>query len=115
MFPLAEHRGQLGESGRSAPPYGSVVCRRQSTSRRCGPQRQPGLLAGTRGEAPVFLGVATAVFAVAGAAARALADVPLVGLAVFHAASGYALLTTAHLAGLLFRRHRERLERIYLD
>ena len=72
------------------------------------------LLAGTRGEAPVFLAVVAAVFGVALALARWLVDVPLLGLAAFHAATGYALFTTAHLAGVLFRRHRERLERIYL-
>jgi hypothetical protein len=72
------------------------------------------LLSGTRGEAPVFLVFVAGVLAAALAAARALADVPLLGLAAFHAATGYALFTTAHLAGMMFRRHRVRLERIYL-
>jgi hypothetical protein len=72
------------------------------------------LLRGTRGEALVFLLATGLVLGAAAWVARAVAVVPWLGVAVFHAATGYALLETAHLAGVLFRRHRERLERIYL-
>jgi hypothetical protein len=73
------------------------------------------LLTATGADAPIFLAVIAGVFAAALTTARLLAGVPLLGLAVFHAATGYALLTTAHLAGVLYRRHRQRLEAIYLD
>ena len=72
------------------------------------------LLSGTKLEGPLFLGTIAVLLAGAGFAARLLIGVPLIGMALIHAALGYALFTSAHLAGLLFRRHRERLEAIYL-
>lgn len=72
------------------------------------------LLSGTKRDGPLFLAAIAALLAGAGLAARLLIGVPLLGMALIHAALGYALFTSAHLAGLLFRRHRERLEAIYL-
>jgi hypothetical protein len=72
------------------------------------------LLSGTKRDGPLFLGTIAILLAGAGFVARLLIGVPLLGMALIHAALGYALFTSAHLAGLLFRRHRERLEAIYL-
>lgn len=72
------------------------------------------LLAGTRGQALLVLLPIALLLGAAGVIARLAAGVPLLGTALIHAATGYALFTTAHLAGALFRVHRERLERIYL-
>lgn len=72
------------------------------------------LLVGTRGQAPLFLLPIAMLLGVAAAIGGLAGGVPLLGTALFHAATGYALFTTAHLAGALFRVHRERLERIYL-
>lgn len=72
------------------------------------------LLVGTRGEAPLLLLPIALLLGVAAAIARLAGGVPLLGTALVHAATGYALFTTAHLAGALFRVHRDRLERIYL-
>ena len=72
------------------------------------------LVSGTKRDGPLYLAAIALLLAAAGVAARALIEVPLLGAAVVHAALGYALFTSAHLAGLLFRRHRERLEAIYL-
>lgn len=72
------------------------------------------LLAGTRADGPLFLALIAGLLGAAGVLARAFLDWPLLGAAIAHAALGYALFTSAHLAGLLFRRHRVRLEAIYL-
>lgn len=72
------------------------------------------LLAGTRADGPIVLAAIALLFAITAAVVRLLGGIPLVGLAVLHAATGYTLFTAAHLAGLLFRRHRQRLEAIYL-
>ncbi len=72
------------------------------------------LLVGTRGQALLVMLPIALLLAAAGVIARLAAGVPLLGTALIHAAVGYALFTTAHLAGALFRVHRERLERIYL-
>jgi hypothetical protein len=72
------------------------------------------LLAGTQWDAPVVLLFVAGLLGISTLVAGALGGVPLLGLVVFHAATGYALFTTAHLAGVLFRRHEKRLEAIYL-
>ena len=72
------------------------------------------LIGGTRADGPVVLGLIALLFGFAALLVRVLGEIPLVGVAVLHAATGYALFTAAHLAGVLFRRHRERLESIYL-
>lgn len=72
------------------------------------------LVAGTRADGPLVLALIAALFGLASVTVRALGEIPLVGVAVLHAATGYALFTAAHLAGVLFRRHRARLEAIYL-
>jgi hypothetical protein len=73
------------------------------------------LLSGTRGQALLVLPPIAALLGASLLIARAVGGVPLVGSAIVHSAGGYALFTTAHLAGVLFRVHRERLERIYLS
>jgi hypothetical protein len=72
------------------------------------------LIFGTRGQAPAFARAIALLLAAALGVTRLVESIPLVSLVVFHAATGYALFTGAHLAGLLFRRHRERLDAIYL-
>lgn len=72
------------------------------------------LLTGTRGQALLVLPPIAALLGGAMLIARLAGGVPLVGSAIVHAAGGYALFTTAHLAGVLFRVHRDRLEIIYL-
>lgn len=72
------------------------------------------LLAGTRGQALLVLPPIALLLGAAAMIARAVGGVPLLGSAIVHAAGGYALFTTAHLAGVLFRVHGERLEGIYL-
>lgn len=72
------------------------------------------LLSGTRGDGPLVLVLIALLLGLAAATARLLGGIPLLGLAVLHASTGYALFTAAHLAGVLFRRHRESLARIYL-
>lgn len=72
------------------------------------------LLTGTRGQALLVLPPIAALLGIAMLIAQVAGGVPLVGSAIVHAAGGYALFTTAHLAGVLFRVHRDRLERIYL-
>ena len=73
------------------------------------------LATGTGGEAPRFALLVALLLAAATIAVRLLAGIPLRGAAIVHAVIAYAGLTSAHLAGLLFRRHRQRLEAIYLD
>ncbi len=72
------------------------------------------LLAGTQADGPIVLAVVATLLAISSLIVGAVGEVPLLGLAVFHAATGYALFTSAHLAGVLFRRHQQRLEAIYL-
>ena len=72
------------------------------------------LLAGTRGQALLVLPPIAVLLGGAALVARLAGGVPLFGSALVHAAGGYALFTTAHLAGVVFRVHRDRLERIYL-
>jgi len=72
------------------------------------------LLVGTGGEAPLFALLVALLLGAGLAAVRVFAGVPLLGLAALHAILAYVAVTGAHLAGLLFRRHRQRLESIYL-
>lgn len=72
------------------------------------------LLVGTRGQALLVLPPIAVLLGGAALIARVAGGVPLLGSAIVHTAGGYALFTTAHLAGVLFRVHRERLESIYL-
>jgi hypothetical protein len=72
------------------------------------------LLAGTRGQALLVLPPIAVLLGGAALVSRLAGGVPLFGSVLVHAAGGYALFTTAHLAGVLFRVHRDRLESIYL-
>lgn len=66
-------------------------------------------------DAALVAGLLAGILLATAVAKQIFAPVPILGTALAAALSGYSLFTSAHLAGLVFRRHARVLDPIYRD